>query len=314
MARALITHTVKVDNVTDVLAEHPNTLQTEMEKVWNTFAFVGATEKTIDAAGAVVVTSNYHTIDTFGDAASDNLDTITISGDIEEGSLLFIRPDNDARTVVVRHGIDNILCPGGLDITLDDVEKCLMLIYDETLVAWMVVRAVDPAAITISPQFALTAAGGRPTTTSGCAVATQLELATNDVDLVSLDFDPDADEYAVWQFPLPSDYDGGTITFKVLWSHPAATAFVVYYELTALCLTDGDAQDAAWGAAVSVNDTGGTTNDLYITAASAAVTIGGTPAAGNYCFFRLMRDADNGSDTLDADARVQAVQITYTRT
>ena len=100
MARTIITHTVKVDNVTDVLAEHVNTLQTEMEKVWNTLAFVEATELTI-AAGVVTATNNYHTIDTAGDIASDDLDTITISGNIGEGSVLVNRPDHTDRTIVI---------------------------------------------------------------------------------------------------------------------------------------------------------------------------------------------------------------------
>jgi len=146
MARSLITHTVKVDNVTDVMAEHVNTLQTEMEKVWNTFAFVEATELTI-VAGVVTATNNYHTIDTAGDIASDDLDTITISGNIGEGSLLFIRPDHDGRSIVIKHDTGNISCAGQADITLDDIEDYAILIYDETLTKWLAMGSGNYASI-----------------------------------------------------------------------------------------------------------------------------------------------------------------------
>lgn len=137
MARSTLALTPRVDNVDDVMAEHINTLQTNQEEIWNTLSFVEATELTIDAAGAITVTQNYHTVDTNADAASDNLDTITISGNIEEGTILIIRPDNDARTVVVRHNQGNIMCNGNADITLDDSHDFAFLVYDETLVKWM---------------------------------------------------------------------------------------------------------------------------------------------------------------------------------
>jgi len=142
MARAIIALTPRVDNVDDVMAEHVNTLQTNQEKIWNTFAFVGATELTI-AAGVVTATSNYHTIDTAGDIASDDLDTITISGNIGEGSLLFIRPDHDGRSIVIKHDTGNISCVGQADITLNDIEDFAILIYDETLTKWLAMSTAD---------------------------------------------------------------------------------------------------------------------------------------------------------------------------
>ena len=309
MARSTKTYTVWVDNVDDVLAAHQNDPNVDIAEIWNTLTLVEATELTI-AAGVITVVQNYHTVDTAGDAASDDLDTITLGTNIEEGTILVIRPDNDARTIVIKHNTGNILCPGGEDITLKNEEDSAMLMYDETLVKWIVISYTISI---ISSQFALTAGGGQPTTTNGCADAVKLELGTNDVDIVTLNFDKDNDEYAVWQFPLPDDYDGGTVLYRVYWSHPAAAAFVVYWELSLLMVGDDDAMDQAWGAAISVNDAGGTTNDKYITAWSAAVTPAGSPAAGASGFFRLMRDANHASDTLDVDARVHSIQIEYTR-
>jgi hypothetical protein len=76
-----------------------------------------STELTI-ASGAITATQGYHTVDTESDAATDDLDTITVAGG--EGDVLVIRPESSARTVVVKHGTGNVQCVGGDDITLDD--------------------------------------------------------------------------------------------------------------------------------------------------------------------------------------------------
>lgn len=83
------------------------------------------TELTI-SGGAITITQSYHRIDTEGDAASDDLDTINGYG---TGDILFLKPENDARTVVVKHSTGNIWLRGGADISLDDYEDHLMLIY-----------------------------------------------------------------------------------------------------------------------------------------------------------------------------------------
>ena len=164
MARSTLALTPKVDKVDDVLAAHVNTLQTNQEKIWNTLAFVEATELTI-AAGVITVTSNYHTVDTAGDIASDDLDTITISGNIGEGSILVIRPDHTDRTVIIKHNTGNILCNGNMDITLDDSHDFAFLVYDETLVKWMAFGAV-------STPISSSVCNGRLTLETGVAVST----------------------------------------------------------------------------------------------------------------------------------------------
>lgn len=81
------------------------------------------------------------------------------------------------------------------------------------------------------------------------------------------------------------------------------------WDLAGVAFSNDDAQDTAFGTAVVVTDTGGTTNDLYVTAESSAVTIAGTPAAGDLVFFRLRRAPSNGSDTMAIDARAQQVVV-----
>lgn len=77
------------------------------------------------ATGAVTVTNGYHDIDTESDAATDDLDTI--NGGIT-GQVLVIKPENDARTVVVKDGTGNINLLS--DFSMTGINYHLTLIYD----------------------------------------------------------------------------------------------------------------------------------------------------------------------------------------
>ena len=67
-------------------------------------AFNSASELTI-SSGAVTATQGHHTIDTEGDAADDDLDTINGG---ESGEILLILPADDARTIRIRNGVGNL--------------------------------------------------------------------------------------------------------------------------------------------------------------------------------------------------------------
>jgi len=174
--------------------------------------------------------------------------------------------------------------------------------------------ATAPAWATISPQVFLSAAAGVPKTTGGCAAAAQTEMATNKQNVKTLDFDTTTEEHADWTFILPSDYGGGTMTAKFVWMHAATTTnFGVVWGIAGICYADGDAMDAAVGTEVMVTDTGGTTTDVYISPATAAITWAGTPAAGQLINLTVARKPGEAGDTLAIDARLLGVQLTYTR-
>jgi hypothetical protein len=69
--------------------------------------------------------------------------------------------------------------------------------------------------------------------------------------------------------------------------------------------------DTAFGSAQTVTDTLIATDDMHITSATSAVTIGGTPAANTPILFQIYRDADAGGDTLSSDARLLGVEILF---
>jgi hypothetical protein len=94
------------------------------------------------AAGAVTKTYSHHTIDTQADAASDDLDTINGG---TEGEIIFVRPASGSRTIVVKHNTGNIWNPSGSDVTLDDVDDCIILGYNGSM--WCLFNSFTPEAV-----------------------------------------------------------------------------------------------------------------------------------------------------------------------
>ena len=151
-----------------------------------------------------------------------------------------------------------------------------------------------------------------PQFTNGPSVGVA-ELATNEVMMQTLDFDAVTQEYAQFEVQMPKSWDEGTFTFVAVWSHPTTTTnFGVAWGLAAKAASNDAALDAAFGTAVYATDTGGTTNDLYQTAESGAVTASGTPATNDVVQLRVTRNPSNGSDTLAVDARLHGVMVFYT--
>jgi hypothetical protein len=86
-----------------------------------------ATELTLDTDGEVTKVYSHHTIDTFEDAASDDL--VTINGGAE-GEIILVRPASGDRTVTLKHATGNIWNPALEDIVLDDAGDYCFLIFD----------------------------------------------------------------------------------------------------------------------------------------------------------------------------------------
>lgn len=93
-----------------------------------TVIFPTATELTI-ASGAITVTQGLHTVDTEGDAATDNLDTIN---GLAAGQIVVLRADNGARDVVLTNGVGNVYTPNGTSATLSSTTQGLLVVGDGT--------------------------------------------------------------------------------------------------------------------------------------------------------------------------------------
>ena len=100
------------------------------------------TELTI-ATGAITVTQARHKVDTEADAASDDL--VTINGGATV-NMIILRAEADARTIVIKHGTGNIWLQGKADISLDDLEDGILLIWDSTNSKWFNIGGIGFAA------------------------------------------------------------------------------------------------------------------------------------------------------------------------
>ena len=149
-------------------------------------------------------------------------------------------------------------------------------------------------------------------TTNG-ADAQQVETTATRPDLKVLDFDKDTDEFAQFSVAFPKSWNEGTITYQVYWTPGSTNTGDCIFGLQGVACADNDTIDVAYGTAVNVTDAGiGTVEDQQISAESGAVTIAGSPAAGEITYFQLFRDANAGGDTFTADARVIGVRIFFT--
>ena len=88
-----------------------------------------ATELTI-ASGAITVTQGYHAVDTEGNAAADDLDSITAGSGITAGAKVVFRAEDVSRVVTLKDGTGNLLLNG--DCALSATDRTITLIYDGT--------------------------------------------------------------------------------------------------------------------------------------------------------------------------------------
>jgi len=149
-------------------------------------------------------------------------------------------------------------------------------------------------------------------TTNGAAAGTA-EMSTNKNIFATLDYDATTQEFAQFEIHMPKSWNLSTLTFQPVWSHDSTTTnFGVVWQLAAVARSDGDAGDVAFGTAQSSTDTGGTTDDIYIGPESSAITVAGTPAAGDTVQFQIARAPADGSDTMAIDARLHGIRVFFT--
>ena len=158
--------------------------------------------------------------------------------------------------------------------------------------------------------FYIPASAMYPSTTAGCAALAQVESSTNDVNIKTLAFDGagTSKEYAEFGIQSPSYWDASTVTVQFIW-YAAAGSGTVNWEAQGLALSDDDALDTAYGTLQEVTDTLLATGDVHISAETSALTLAGTPVAGDWIQFKIARDPAN--DTNTSDALLMGVRIRF---
>lgn len=157
-------------------------------------------------------------------------------------------------------------------------------------------------------ELMLTAGGGTPSTTSGSGDPEKTEYTTNDVDLYLSAFDSVANEYMQWSIWMPTNWNGGTLSFEVMWTAASGSGDVIW-GLQGRAYAEDDAIDAAWGDPQYVTDTLINTGDIHISATGTDVVLAGAPAGGQLIQLRLFRNAASELDTIAADVSLISVKV-----
>ena len=172
----------------------------------------------------------------------------------------------------------------------------------------------NPAAPVPGKQTVWVPAGAMTTTTTaGAPALAAVETTAGRPDLQVVDFDASSDEHLQFSITFPKNWDESTITFKLYWTSTATDTDGIAFGLQCNAVSDNVTIDAAFGTAVVVTDDAqSAAEELYISAESGAITVGGTPAEGDLTFCDLYRDISDANDDMAEDARVLGIRILYT--
>ncbi len=148
-----------------------------------------------------------------------------------------------------------------------------------------------------------------PDATSPCASLAVVAMGSGMPDVQMMAFDSATNEAAQTQLILPPEWPGKSFQVRIYWSHPLATSWGVAWEVQAYSCTNDDPMAVAFVGGVIATDTGGTTNDLYVSASNVVTIEADNTMPGDLVFIKLIRRTDLADDTLNADAYFHAIEF-----
>lgn len=209
----------------------------------------------------------------------------------------------------------SLVLPGGANIQAAAGDFAVFRGYASSVVRCTGYVKASGAAVSSSigkHMIPIPAANWMPRTTTGCAALAQAETATNRVNYKHLGFDGTAIEYAQFAMPMPSSWNEGTLSARFIGIAASGSGDVIM-GIQAQALSDNDTVDTAFGTAVEVTDTCPNATTIRRSAETAAFTVGGTPAAGDWVVFQIYRKATDANDTLNGiDFNLIAVELFMT--
>jgi hypothetical protein len=150
-----------------------------------------------------------------------------------------------------------------------------------------------------------------PNSTAGATAKSQ-ETTSNKVNSDYFEFAEAATSGITCKFPMPKDWNLGTIKYKVFWSSTnAQSTRTCVWEGSAVAVSHDDPTDAAFGTIQTVQQDVTAADDLMLTSASSALTIGGTPAQEDLIWFRVRRLPADANDDLEGMAKFLGIWIQY---
>lgn len=197
---------------------------------------------------------------------------------------------------------------GFTEDTAPDVTADYVLVRDASAI---VMKKVLVKNIGVGKQTIWVPAGAMTARTTNGAASGTTESTTNKVMNKTLDFDTTTQEFAQFTVAFPKGWNEGTVTFIPFWTAASGSGGVVW-GLQGVALSNDDAIDTAFGTAQTSSDTLIAALDVHVGPESSAITIAGTPAVGDICYFQINRTVSDGSDTLGVDAKLIGIQLLYT--
>ena len=151
-----------------------------------------------------------------------------------------------------------------------------------------------------------------PSTTNPCSDLTQVETTALRPDLKVLDFAAAADDFAQFAIAFPKSWNEGTVTYQPFWTVTGTNTGTVVWQLGGIAVSSDDTINTAFGTLIATTALAhsGTSNDLMVSAESGAVTIAGSPAANDLCFFQINNDASASGQT--GAVRLLGVKLFFT--
>jgi hypothetical protein len=181
---------------------------------------------------------------------------------------------------------------------------------DNNTISNLAIGAEVGTTLTETEEIWIPAGSFTSATTNGAEI-TSRETTTNVVNYHYAAFDTTTSEIAWFTWTPPANWNAGTVRFKLYWTNTAGlTTETIDFDLAAVAFANDDAIDTAVGSAQNVTDTWLAQGDMHITAFSSAITIAGSPAAGEEVHFKLSRDV--ASDNLTGDCDVIGIILEYT--
>ena len=156
------------------------------------------------------------------------------------------------------------------------------------------------------------AAAMYPSTTNPCSDLTQVETTALRPDLKVLDFAAAADDFAQFSIAFPKSYNLSTISYQPYWTVTGTNTGTVVWQLGGVAITNDETINTAFGTLVATTALAhsGTSNDLMVSAESGAVTIAGSPADNDQCFFQINLDTSASGQT--GAVRLLGVKLFFT--
>jgi len=265
---------------------------------------------TTGALNSGSITSGFGTIDT-------GSSTITTTGLISGGSLDIDNVLINGTTIGHTDDTDLMTVANGLLTVAGEVSMTTLDIggtnVTSTATELNKLDGVGTLAQAGKQSLWIPAAAMSPTVSNGCSNLTVVETTSGRPDMVVLDFDASSDEHAQFSIAFPKSWNLGTVTFQPYWTTTATDTDGVAWVLQGVAVSDNETMDVAYGTGIDSSDNAqGAAEEVCVGPESAAITIAGSPADDDICYFRILRDVSQGGDNMAEDARLIGIKVFYT--